>query len=226
MRLTTNDQLITTNHPRRDKAMPRVATIVRKPAVKADRVVDTVTLDHGARNRRHAALKGEGGTEILLDLDMETTINDGDALRLEDGSLVQVKAAAEQLLEVRAENPLRLTRLAWHLGGQHGLVEVAGDALYIENDPALAELARGQGCTATPVARPFKPERSAHACDHDHDHAHHHHGHAHGHHHDHAHGHDHVHGHHHDGAHDHHDEHHHEHGEACEHHHHGHKHDH
>ena len=38
MRLTTNDQLITTNHPRRDKAMPRVATIVRKPAVKADRV--------------------------------------------------------------------------------------------------------------------------------------------------------------------------------------------
>ena len=189
--------------------MPRVATIVRKPAVKADRVVDTVTLDHGARNRRHAALKTEGGAEILLDLDMETTINDGDALRLEDGSLVQVKAAAEQLLEVRAENPLRLTRLAWHLGSQHGLVEVAGDALSIENDPALAELARGQGCTATPVERPFKPERSAHACDHDHDHAHHHHGHAH------------------DQAHEHHHQHHHhEHGEACEHHHHGHKHDH
>jgi urease accessory protein len=195
--------------------------------VKADRVVDTIALDHAARNRRYGTLKGEGGTEILLDLDMETTINDGDALRLEDGSLVQVKAAAEQLLEVRAENPLRLTRLAWHLGSQHGLVEVAGDALYIENDPALAELARGQGCTVTPVERPFKPERSAHACDHDHDHAHHHRGHAHGHQHDHAHGHGHVHSHHHDGAHEHHHEHHHhEHGEACEHHHHGHKHDH
>jgi urease accessory protein len=212
MRLTTNDQLITTNHPRRDKAMPRVATIVRKPAVKADRVVDTVTLDHGARNRRHGALKGEGGTEILLDLDLETTINDGDALRLEDGSLVQVKAAAERLLEIRAENPLRLTRLAWHLGSQHGLVEVAGDALYIENDPALAELARGQGCTATPVERPFRPERSAHACDHDH-----HHGHAH----EHAHG---QHEHHH--AHEHRHDDHHGHGDACgcgHHHHHGHK---
>ncbi len=195
--------------------MPRVATIVRKPAVKADRIVDTVTLDHGARNRRHGALKGEGGTEILLDLDMETTINDGDALRLEDGSLVQVKAAAEQLLEIRAENPLRLTRLAWHLGSQHGLVEVAGDALYIENDPALAELARGQGCTATPVERPFRPERSAHACDHDH-----HHGHAH----EHTHG---QHEHHH--AHEHRHDDNHGHGDACgcgHHHHHGHKHDH
>jgi urease accessory protein len=205
--------------------MPRVATIVRKPAVKADRIVDTVTLDHGARNRRHGALKGEGGTEILLDLDMETTINDGDALRLEDGSLVQVKAAAEQLLEIRAENPLRLTRLAWHLGSQHGLVEVAGDALYIENDPALAELARGQGCTATPVERPFRPERSAHVCDHDH--AHHHHGHAHEHHHGHVH--EHAHGRHeHHHAHEHrHDDH--AHGDACgcgHHHHHGHKHDH
>jgi len=200
--------------------MPRVTTIVRKPAVKADRVVDTVTLDHEARSRRQATLKGEGGTEILLDLDMETTVNDGDALRLEDGSLVQVKAKPETLLEVRAENPLRLMRLAWHLGSNHGLAEITGEALYIENNPALAELARGQGCTVTPVERPFKPERSTHVCDHDHhhghshDHEHHHHDHGHGHAHDHEHGHDH---------------HHHEHGQGCgcgHHHHHGHDHKH
>ncbi len=200
--------------------MPRVTTIVRKPAVKADRVVDTVTLDHEARSRRQATLKGEGGTEILLDLDMETTVNDGDALRLEDGSLVQVKAKPETLLEVRAENPLRLMRLAWHLGSNHGLAEITGEALYIENNPALAELARGQGCIVTPVERPFKPERSTHVCDHDHhhghshDHEHHHHDHGHGHAHDHEHGHDH---------------HHHEHGQGCgcgHHHHHGHDHKH
>lgn len=204
--------------------MPRVTTIVRKPAVKADRVIDTVTLDHEARNRRHDHLKGEGGTEIHLDLDMETTINDGDALRLEDGRLVQVKAKSEGLLEVKAENPLRLMRLAWHLGSNHGLAEITNDALYIENDPVLAELARGQGCTVTPVERPFKPERGTHVCAHDHHHHdQHHHGHEH-HHHDHAHG-------HHDHKHDHkhaHDHDHHEHGPncGCGHHHQGHKHDH
>jgi urease accessory protein len=221
--------------------MPRVTTIVRRPAVKADRVVATITLDYEARSRRQGTLRAEGGTDILLDLDMETTINDGDALRLEDGQLVQVMAAPEPLLEVKAENPLRLTRLAWHLGSQHGLVEVTNDALYVENNPAVAELVRGQGCTATPVERPFKPERSVHVCDHDHGHHHHHHGHGHSHseshshshahshtheHHDHGHdhGHDHKHGHdHHDHGH----EHHHEHGPGCGcGHHHGHKHDH
>jgi urease accessory protein len=117
-----------------------------------------------------------------------------------------VKAAPERLLEVRAENPLRLMRLAWHLGSQHGLVEIAADALYVEDNPAVAELVRGQGCVATPVERPFRPERSAHACGHDH--GHHHHGEAHGHdHHDHSH-------------------HHQEHGESCGHHNHGHKHEH
>ncbi|MBF9196922.1 urease accessory protein UreE [Microvirga terrestris] len=207
--------------------MPRVTTIVRKPAVKADRVVATITLDYEARSRRQGTLRAEGGADIVLDLDMETTINDGDALRLEDGQLVQVKAAAESLLEVRAENPLRLMRLAWHLGSNHGLVEVTGDALYIENNPALAELARGQGCTVTPVERPFKPERSTHVCDHDHGH---HHGHAHSHSESHAHAHSHEHSHGHDHAHehkhDHHDHAHHEHGPGCGHHHHGHKHDH
>lgn len=189
--------------------MPRAATIVRKPAVKPERVIDAITLDHAARNRRHAHLTGEAGTEIHLDLDMETTINDGDALRLEDGTLVEVKAAAEKLLEIRAENPLRLMRLAWHLGSQHGLAEFTGDALYIEDSPALAELARGQGCTVVAVERGFRPEQSAHHCDHDHDHGHGHHGHDHGH--DH-HGHDHDHDH--------------KHGADCGHGHHGHKHDH
>lgn len=211
--------------------MPRVTTIVRKPAVKADRVVATITLDHEARSRRQGTLRAEGGTDIVLDLDMETTINDGDALRLEDGQLVQVKAAAEPLLEVKAENPLRLTRLAWHLGSSHGLVEVTNDALYVENSPAVAELVRGQGCTATPVERPFKPERSAHVCDHDHGHDHHHHGHAHSHSHSESHSHAHSHAH----SHEHHDHHHHdhadhhEHGPGCGcggHRHHGHKHDH
>ncbi|NIX76928.1 urease accessory protein UreE [Microvirga terricola] len=206
--------------------MPCAATIVRKAAVKADRVVDTVTLDYAARNRRHATLRGEGGTEVVVDLDMETTVNDGDAFRLKDGLLVQVKAAAERLLEVRAENPLRLTRLAWHLGGQHGLAEITSDAIYIEDTPAFAELARGQGCVATPVTRAFRPEQSLHVCDHDHGH-HHHHGHDHGHahhdHHGHAH-HDHGHD---DHKHDHAHDHHHEHGHGCGcGHHHGHKHDH
>ena len=183
--------------------MLRATSIVRRPAVKAERVADTLTLDHAGRSARRADLTADGGLGFRLELDRDATLNDGDALKLEDGRLVQVKAAPQRLLQVGAENPVRLLKLAVQIGARHAAVEVTPEAIYIEDDPALAELARGQGCTVRAVTRPFQPERTEHDCGHDHGHhghGHGHHGHGHGHHgHDHA-GHDHAHG----GAHDHH----------------------
>jgi urease accessory protein len=188
--------------------MLRATSIVRKPAVKADKVADTVTLDHEGRNRRRVALRGDGGLDFLLDLDRATALNDGDAVQLEDGRLIQVRAAPQRLLEVRAENPLRLLRVAYHVGNRHAPAEITADAVYVEEDHVLAEMVRGQGCTATAVMRPFQPERGAyeHECGHDHGHHHDHHHHDHGHAHAHAHAeaHAHAHSHAHDHDHDHH----------------------
>jgi urease accessory protein len=169
--------------------MLRATSVVRKAAVRADRIVETLTLDHEDRNRRRLALKGDGGLEILLDLDKATSLGDGDAVKLEDGRLVLVRAAPQSLLEIRAENPLRLMRVAWHIGNRHTPAEITADAVYIENDHVLAEMIRGQGCAMNAVTRPFQPERGAY--DHGHDHGgHEHHGHDHGHEHEH-HAHDH-----------------------------------
>ncbi|HEY8382706.1 MAG TPA: urease accessory protein UreE [Microvirga sp.] len=175
--------------------MLRATAIVRKPAVKADKVADTVSLDHEGRSRGQGVLRGEAGLDFLLDLDNTSGLNDGDAVKLEDGRLVQVKAAPQRLLEIRAENPVRLVKAAYRLGGRHAPVELTADALYVEEDAALAEMARGQGCTVTPVMRPFQPERGADAHDCGHDHHHHGHSHSHGHSHGHSHSHDHAHGH-------------------------------
>lgn len=178
--------------------MLRATSVVRKAAVRQDRVVDTLTLDHDDRNRRRLALKADGGLDVLLDLEKATALGDGDAVKLEDGRLVLVKAAPQSLLEIKAENPLRLMRVAWHIGNRHTPAEITAEAIYIENDHVLAEMVRGQGCAMQAVMRPFQPERGAydhdHAnCDHpSHAHGHHDHGH-HDHHHDHDHhGHDHA----------------------------------
>ena len=178
--------------------MLRATTIVRKPAVRPEAVVDTLVLDYAARQATQDSLTSEGGSRVALTLQKNTGLEDGDALRLDDGRLVAVRAAAESLLEVRAENPARLLRLAWQLGGNHVTAEIGADVLYVPADAAVAELIRGQGCTATPVTRAFRPERAAHdhrQCGHDHhdpvqdhghaahDHAHpsqHDHGHVHG----------------------------------------------
>ena len=189
--------------------MQRSVSVLRKPAVKMDRVVDQVTLDHEGRHKRRIVLNGEKGTTFLLDLEKATVLNDGDALKLEDGGLVLVKAAAESLLEIKADNPLRLLKMAWHIGNRHTPAEITADALYIQDDHVLAEMVRGQGCQIAHVSRPYQPEAGAYAHDHaghshaghDHDHAggccggHHHHDHGHHHHgHSHDHGHSHTHG--------------------------------
>jgi urease accessory protein len=202
--------------------MLRATTIIRRPAVKADRVVDTLTLDHEARHRRRVALTADGGLSFLLDLDKASVLDDGDAMKLEDGRLVQVKAAPEKLVEIRTENPLRLMKVAWHIGNRHVAAEITADAIYIAHDHVLLEMVRGLGATASIVERPFRPERGAYHehgpdCGHDHGHAHGHGGHDHHEHHDQAHqGHSHGAacgcGHHHDHGHD-------EHGHKCDHHH-------
>ena len=188
--------------------MQTASSITRKAAVKVEKIVDSVSLDHEGRHRRRIVLKGEKGLEFLLDLDKATVLNDGDAVKLEDGSLVLIKAAPQTLLEVRAENPLRLLKTAWHIGNRHTPCEITADALYLEDDHVLAEMIRGLGCSTLIVSRPFQPERGAyddhgHAHGHSHDHQDHSHSHSHGHQDthvhdencDHDHGHDHGHSH-------------------------------
>lgn len=141
--------------------MIRATSVVRRAAVKPERVADSVTLDHEARHRRRVALTTDGGEPILLDLDRATVLDDGDALRLDDERLVLVKAAPQRLLQIKADNPLRLLRIAWHIGNRHTPAEITGDAIFIEDDHVLAEMVRGQGCQVAPVERPFRPERGA-----------------------------------------------------------------
>ena len=174
----------------------RATAIVRRPAVKPERVADTLTLDHEARHRRRMALTADGGLAFLLDLERASVMEDGDALKLDDGRLVRVRAAPERLLAVTTENPLRLMRIAWHIGNRHVAAEIAEGAIYIAYDHVLLEMIRGLGAHVETVERPFRPERGAYdeghdhgsgahdACGHDHGHAH---GHDHG---SHAHGHD------------------------------------
>ena len=184
--------------------MIRATSILRRPAVRPERVADTLTLDHVSRHRRRISLTAAGGLAFLLDLDRATVLDDGDAVKLEDGRLVQIRAAPETLIEIRTDNPLRLMQIAWHLGNRHVATELGTDALYIAHDHVLLEMVRGLGGTAIPVERPFRPERGAYDLDGQEHAGHGHAGHSHGSHdhsaHDHA-GHDHA-GHGHD-AHDH-----------------------
>lgn len=185
---------------------------------------DTVVLDFDDRHRRRLAMEGVGGVNFLLDLPEAVALRSGDALKLEDGRIIEVMGAAEKLAEIRAESPEHLLRLAWHLGNRHLAVQVIQNRLRIRADHVIEAMVVGLGGQIRAIEAAFDPEGGAYAQSTrgHHDHAHHDHAHHHGH--DHGHAHDHKHDHKHE---------HHAHGPDCgcghdhhhEHdHHHGHKH--
>jgi urease accessory protein len=147
--------------------MIRATAIVRCPAVDPARTTGTITLDYAGRHRRRIALESDDGLAFLLDLDRATMLDDGDAIRLDDGRLIVVRAAPEDLVEARTESSLRLLQLAWHLGNRHVPVEITADAVYFAADHVLAQMVRGLGARTSAVRRPFRPERGAY--DHGHD---------------------------------------------------------
>ena len=109
------------------------------------------------------------GEEIGLLLDRGTVLRDGDCLEAEDGRVIRVVAAAEDLLEVRCADADALVRAAYHLGNRHTPVQVGSGWLRIAADDVLAGMLRGQGATVVAMRAPFEPEAGAYAA---HAHAH------------------------------------------------------
>jgi len=139
----------------------RVTDIKRRGAWDAGAAADRITLDAGDRQRRRVALKGEKGTEFLLDFETPVTLHDGDGLVLDNGDLVLVVGAPEALIEIEANRATDIVRLAWHLGNRHTEVEIVGGKLRIRRDHVLEDMLGGLGAHLRPLEAPFDPEASA-----------------------------------------------------------------
>lgn len=177
--------------------MKRVVAIHSGTAVAAHAVRSRTraVLAHHDRHLRRKAIRLANDEKALIDLAEPVVLADGDLLELEDGSLVQIVAAPEDLLQVQGRDAIHLTQLAWHIGNRHLPAEVRDGSILILRDHVIRAMLEGLGATVTDIVAPFTPTRGAYdASGHGHSHDH-----GDGHHHDHDmdHGHLHSHGHHH-----------------------------
>lgn len=188
-----------------NKLMPQgrgLAPVLLKRAAR-------VALDWDIRQKSRFELTDSAGRRVGVFLPRGRAVRDGDVLVLEDGSLLQVQAAPQPVLVVRAcpehGSPFDLLRAAYHLGNRHVALELRPDHLQLEPDPVLADMLRAMHLVVSEAQAPFEPEAGAYAAEgghgnahahghddhgHPHGHAHEHHGHDHG-----SHDHDHGHGH-------------------------------
>ncbi len=141
--------------------MTIASSVIPPTDVRPDETNRFVTLTREERYRRRIVMTTDCGFQFLLDLPEATYLADGSGLLLETGDIVCVRAAAEPLLEIRAENAALLMRLAWHIGNRHTPAEITAYALYIQPDHVLADMVHGLGGTVAEVTRPFEPEGGA-----------------------------------------------------------------
>lgn len=161
-------------------------------------VSDTVILDFAQRTAARMTVTTVNGIAIEVDLRGPVRLRTDDLLEIDDGSLIEVVAAPELLIEARASD---LSRVAWHLGDRHIAVELLPNRIRVRRDIAVETLLTSLGAKLTMIEAPFEPEGGAYAAplpsanDHSHSHDHarrhdhkhdencgHDHGHAHGHH--------------------------------------------
>ena len=130
---------------------------------------DTCILTYDERFLRRKVLSTGNGDRFLVDLEHTESVDHGDAFELSDGRLVAVSAAAEELLEVRGDD---LVRLAWHIGNRHTPCQIEGDRLIIRRNHVLHDMLTHLGAALTEVVEPFTPEGGAygHGRTHGHEH--------------------------------------------------------
>jgi len=175
--------------------MPRAISVLAAGHRHDRPVIDTVVLDHAQRSTQNIAVTSVKGGSYEIALAEPVRLRTDDLLVLDDGSLVEVVAAPEPLIEGRAADVAALSRLAWHLGDRHVPVQVLPNRVRARRDASVEALLKSLGAKVVLIEAPFEPEGGAYSTSHQHIHGH---DQAHGH--DHAHDHEHVHahGHHHD----------------------------
>jgi urease accessory protein len=122
---------------------------------------DVAVLTHAERHIRRRVLALPSGGKLLVDLPRATLLRHGERLLLEDGRHVEILAAIEDLMQVRAGPRTPLATLAWHLGNRHVPAMIEANRILVENDLVIRDMLRGLGAFVENVRAPFEPLRGA-----------------------------------------------------------------
>ncbi|CAN7175161.1 urease accessory protein UreE [Rhizobium sp. LjRoot254] len=141
--------------------MPYRSTRIEKPGHTDKPPIDVVVLTHDERHLRRKLLHMVHDDVVMLDLKEPVVLEHGDLLALEGGGHVEVIAADEKLLEIKARNLVHQMELAWHLGNRHLATQIEEGRILIERDHVIQSMLAGLGAVVTEVVEPFHPVHGA-----------------------------------------------------------------
>ena len=122
---------------------------------------ERLVLPFELRSKTRLRTRLESGEEAGLFLRRGSVLRGGDLLEAEDGRIVLVVAAIEEVMEVHSVNGLALARAAYHLGNRHMAVQLQPGLLRFARDHVLGEMVRGLGLDVVEARAAFEPESGA-----------------------------------------------------------------
>lgn len=132
---------------------------------------DRAVLAQDERHVRRKAIPLSGGDKVLVDFPEAVVLGDGDMLILEDGRHVEIRAAEEELHDIRGRDAVHLAELAWHIGNRHLAAQIEAQRILILRDHVIRHMLEGLGANVTDAREPFQPLRGAYSGGHAHGHS-------------------------------------------------------
>ena len=122
--------------------------------------------------RQKSRLKAtlNNGTEIGFMLPRGYLLRGGDCVKAEDGSIIRIEAADEEVSTVHHANSIMLTRASYHLGNRHVSLQIGDGWIRYSHDHVLDEMVKGLGLDVKFETAPFEPEGGAYGGGHGHSH--------------------------------------------------------
>lgn len=122
-----------------------------------ENAIDHVVLSYDERFLRRKRLVTQQEAGFLVSLAETVSVAQGDAFELDDGRMIEVRAAEEPVLVVTGDLP----RLAWHIGNRHTPCQIEPARLLIGRDHVLEAMLRQMGASVTHRMEAFTPEGGA-----------------------------------------------------------------
>ena len=133
------------------------------------KIEDTITLTYDQRFIRRKKLGSDNNFGFLVNLSETVSLKKNDGFLLDNGSIILIKSAEEELLEITSNNLMKIT---WHIGNRHLPCQIENERLLIQVDTVIEKLVIKLGGYVKKVKEEFNPEGGAYGLGRTHGHKH------------------------------------------------------
>lgn len=126
-----------------------------------DKISDSITLDHDTRKKSRIKSMTDGGSDIAIFMQRGHPLLVGEILKTECGLLITVKGKAEDVSTAVASDWLNFSKVCYHLGNRHTLLQIGQLWVRFKTDHVLDQLAENYGLTVNNMPAVFEPENGA-----------------------------------------------------------------